>query len=266
MKWKKHVNKICNNFDKRPDVKAGLFNLIFIFNPANIAITSLFCYNKPNNKLKYLLIFYHNFMFTLSILPYNQSALEPHMSAQTLSFHYGKHHQAYVDNLNKLVAGADLEKKTLVEIIVKVANQPDKAAIFNNAAQVYNHDFFWQCLRPAAKKMAPSEKLIAALTTAFGSLDNFYAEFKTAALGQFGSGWVWLVKEDKNEDKNVAVSALKIMKTANADNPVAHGLQPLFGLDVWEHSYYLDYQNRRGDFVDAVLKNLINWEFVEANL
>jgi Fe-Mn family superoxide dismutase len=196
-------------------------------------------------------------MFTLPILPYDQAALEPYMSAQTLSFHYGKHHQTYIDNLNKLIAGTDLEKESLENIIIKTAGQAEKIAIFNNAAQHYNHSFFWQCLRPVAQKMEPSEKLAAALTASFGSLDNFYAEFKTAALGQFGSGWVWLVKDGES---------LKIMKTANADTPIAHNLKPLFVLDVWEHAYYLDYQNRRADFAEAVLKNLVNWELIEKNL
>jgi Fe-Mn family superoxide dismutase len=196
-------------------------------------------------------------MFTLPVLPYDQAALEPQISAKTISFHYGKHHQTYIDNLNKLITGTDLENESLESIIVKTAGQADKIAIFNNAAQHYNHSFFWQCLRPVAQKMEPSEKLVAALTASFGSLDNFYAEFKTAALGQFGSGWVWLVKDGES---------LKIMKTANADTPIAHNLKPLFVLDVWEHAYYLDYQNRRADFAEAILKNLINWEFIEKNL
>lgn len=196
-------------------------------------------------------------MFILPILPYDQAALEPQISAKTLSFHYGKHHQTYIDNLNKLITGTDLENESLENIIIKTAGQADKMAIFNNAAQHYNHSFFWQCLSPVAQKMEPSEKLVAALTASFGSLDNFYAEFKAAALGQFGSGWAWLVKDGEN---------LKIMKTANADTPIAHNLQPLFVLDVWEHAYYLDYQNRRADFAEAVLKNLVNWEFIEKNL
>jgi len=196
-------------------------------------------------------------MFTLIKLPYDQAALEPHISAQTMGFHYGKHHQAYVDTLNKLIAGTELENETLENIIMKTAGKPEQAAIFNNAAQDFNHELFWNCLRPTAAAMAPSEKVSAAINAAFGSLDNFYAEFKAAALGQFGSGWAWLATDG---------SKLQIMKTANADNPLTHGLKPLFGLDVWEHSYYLDYQNRRGDFVDAVLKNLINWDYIAKNL
>lgn len=196
-------------------------------------------------------------MFTLPILPYEKTALEPHMSAKTLEFHYGKHHQAYIDNLNKLVAGTGLEKETLEAIIVKTANDPEQAGIFNNAAQAYNHYFFWKGLRPADGIAEPEPELLALIEKSFGSLGNFYGEFKTAATGVFGSGWVWLVKDG---------DSLKIIKTANADNPLAHKLRPLWTLDVWEHAYYLDYQNRRADFIEAVLCNLINWKFIAANL
>ncbi|MFA5184075.1 MAG: superoxide dismutase [Patescibacteria group bacterium] len=196
-------------------------------------------------------------MFTLPNLPYERAALEPHMSAKTLDFHYGKHHQAYVDNLNKLLAGTELEKESLENIILKSANNAERTGIFNNAAQHFNHTFFWDCLRPAAKGSAPSEPVSAALSQSFGSLEMFYTEFKIAAASLFGSGWVWLVKDGEQ---------LKILKTANGDNPIAHGLKPVFALDVWEHSYYLDYQNRRADFVEAVLQNLINWEFVAKNI
>ncbi len=196
-------------------------------------------------------------MFTLPKLPYELAALEPHMSAKTLEFHYGKHHQAYIDNLNKLITGTDLEKETLENIIMVVANNPEKASIFNNAAQAYNHDFFWKGLRPADGMIEPAPVLLEAINKSFGSLGNFYGEFKTAATGVFGSGWVWLVKDGE---------VLKIMKTANADTPLAHNLRPLWSLDVWEHAYYLDYQNRRADFIEAVLRNLVNWEFVAANL
>lgn len=196
-------------------------------------------------------------MFTLPLLPYKQTALEPHMSAKTLEFHYGKHHQAYIDNLNKLVAGTDLEQLTLEDIIKKTVNNPEQAGVFNNAAQAYSHDFFWKALRPAAEAMAVTPELQLLIDKNFGSLDGFYSEFKTAATGVFGSGWVWLVKDGE---------ALKIMKTANADTPIAHNLKPLWALDVWEHAYYLDYQNRRADFIEAVMHNLINWKFVAANL
>jgi len=196
-------------------------------------------------------------MFTLTSLPFSHQALEPHISARTLEFHYGKHHQAYLDNLNKLISGTDLETETLENILIKTKGSLDKVAIFNNAAQVYNHDFFWKSLRPTDASLEPSANLLALITTSFSSLDNFYNEFKTIALSQFGSGWAWLVKEGES---------LKIIKTANADNPLTLGLKPLLVIDVWEHAYYLDYQNRRADYVEAVLKNLFNWEFAEANL
>ena len=195
-------------------------------------------------------------MFTLRTLPYALGALEPYMSAKTLEFHYGKHHQAYVDNLNKLIEGTEMEKMELKEIIKLTNKQEDKKAIFNNAAQVYNHNIFWDCLRPAAAKMEVPASLLELINRDFGSLENMLAEFKTAALAQFGSGWAWLVKEG---DK------LKIMKTANADTAFLYGVTPLLALDVWEHSYYLDYQNRRGDFVSAVFDNLLNWDFAAKN-
>ncbi|MFA6194441.1 MAG: superoxide dismutase [Patescibacteria group bacterium] len=196
-------------------------------------------------------------MFTLPKLPYELTALEPHVSDKTLEFHYGKHHQAYIDNLNKLITGTNLEKETLENIILAAANDPEKAGIFNNAAQAYNHDFFWKGLRPTGGLMEPAPALLEVINKNFGSLGNFYGEFKKAATSVFGSGWVWLAKDGET---------LKIMKTANADTPLAHKLQPLWVLDVWEHAYYLDYQNRRADFIEAVLCNLINWEFVAANL
>lgn len=196
-------------------------------------------------------------MFHLENLPFSLTALEPHISAKTLEFHHGKHHQAYIDNLNKLVAGTPLEKNSLEEIILATAGQAEQAAIFNNAAQAYNHAFFWNCLRPASQVMPVPAELLVAVNAAFGSWENFLGEFKSAALGQFGSGWAWLVLEG---------GELKIVKTANADTPVAHNQQPLFTIDVWEHAYYLDYQNRRGDFVSAVLENLADWEAVARRL
>lgn len=196
-------------------------------------------------------------MFNLPLLPYDKAALEPHISAKTIEFHYGKHHQAYIDNLNRLVAGTGLENETLESIIMKTASDPEKAGIFNNAAQAYNHDFFWKGLRPAGGPTEPAPKLLEEINKSFGSLGNFYAEFKAAATGLFGSGWVWLVKGD---------DGLKIIKTANAGNPLVQGLRPLWVLDVWEHAYYLDYQNRRVDFVEAVLRELMNWEAIAANI
>jgi len=196
-------------------------------------------------------------MFILPELPYSRAALEPTMSEKTLDFHYGKHHQAYTDNLNKLIAGTELEAETVENIIIKTAGNDSQVGIFNNAAQYYNHAFFWNCLRPSAQKSEPSATVVAALTKSFGSLEMFFTEFKVAAVSLFGSGWVWLAKDGET---------LKIMKTVNGDNPLAHNLKPVWGLDVWEHSYYLDYQNRRADFIAAVLANLVNYEFIEKNL
>jgi len=194
-------------------------------------------------------------MFTLPSLPFAPSALEPHISARTLEFHYGKHYQAYVDNLNKLIAGTELEAKSLEEIIIVTFNQPDKAAIFNNAAQAYNHNFYWQSLSSDSSK--PSLELVAMINTSFGTWDAFVEQFTTLALSQFGSGWAWLIMEG---------GKLKIIKTANADTPIAHGQKPLLVVDVWEHAYYLDYQNRRADYIKNILTILLNWNFAEKNL
>ena len=196
-------------------------------------------------------------MFTLPPLPYEKTVLEPYISAKTLEFHYGKHHQAYIDNLNKLIAGTDLEEDSLENIILATVKDSEQAAIFNNAAQAYNHDFFWKGLRPADGPLEPAAELLELINKSFGSLGEFYGNFKTAATGVFGSGWVWLVKDGED---------LKIIKTANADNPLVHNLRPLWVLDVWEHAYYLDYQNRRAEYIEAVLRNLINWNFIAANL
>lgn len=196
-------------------------------------------------------------MFTLKSLPYEKSALEPYISAKTLDFHYNKHHQTYIDNLNKFIIGSGLEDNTLEEIIKMTAGNKEQVAIFNNAAQVYNHDFFWRSLKESSKEMILGEKTKIMIDDSFGSLENFFSEFKAAALGQFGSGWAWLVKDG---------SSLKILKTANAQNPLTEGMLPLFVIDVWEHAYYLDYQNRRADFVEAILRNLINWNFIELSI
>lgn len=196
-------------------------------------------------------------MFTLDKLPYELSALEPVVSARTMELHYHKHHQAYVDNLNKLLTGTELENLSLIDIITKTAGQVDKQAIFNNAGQHFNHSFFWKSLRSAAGNNGPSGALEAALVQNFGSVDKFKADFKAAAGSLFGSGWVWLVKDG---------SELQIKLMANAGNPIAHNLTPVFGLDVWEHSYYLDYQNRRLDFVSAVLDGIVDWDFVSQQI
>lgn len=192
-------------------------------------------------------------MFTLSQfpLPYAQNALAPYISAETLNYHHGKHVATYIKNLNELIAGTDYADMPLDGIVKATVGKEQK--IFNNAAQVYNHDFFFNCLRPADKKM----DVPAALADAFGGADNLRDKFKAAALSVFGSGWAWIVR-DGNE--------YKIITTANADTPIAHGMTPLFTIDVWEHAYYLDYQNRRADFIDAVWDNLANWEFVSKNM
>ncbi len=192
----------------------------------------------------------------LPALPYAMDALAPVISSETLSFHYGKHHKAYVDNLNKLVAGTDLADTPLETLIAAVAGKPDKAGMFNNAAQIWNHTFFWNSLRPGGGG-APTGAVAPAINAAFGSFDNFKKEFANAAMTQFGSGWAWLVAER---------GALRIMKTPNADTPLTTGQTALLTIDVWEHAYYLDYQNRRADFVAAVIDKLLNWEFANANL
>ena len=194
--------------------------------------------------------------FELPSLPYPEAALEPYYSARTFSFHHGKHHKAYVDNLNKLIAGTDLEGKSLKEIIMAAAKDPARTGIFNNAAQIWNHTFFWSCMTPSGGGR-PAGKLARLIDEAFGSYEKFAEQFKATAVGRFGSGWGWLVLDN---------GALKIVSTTNADNPMTQNQVPLLTVDVWEHAYYLDYQNRRPDFVQAFLDNLVNWDFVAANL
>jgi Fe-Mn family superoxide dismutase len=189
-------------------------------------------------------------------LPYAKEALAPYISANTLDFHYGKHHKAYVDNLNKLIEGTELAGKSLEEIIKIAVKDSSKTGIFNNAAQVWNHSFYWQCLKKGGGG-APAGAIAAKINAAWGSFDKFAEELKNAGMTQFGSGWAWLILEG---------GQLKITKTANADTPIAHGQKPLLTIDVWEHAYYLDYQNRRPDYLAAVIQNLINWDFVNSNL
>ncbi|MBL0941917.1 MAG: superoxide dismutase [Alphaproteobacteria bacterium] len=193
--------------------------------------------------------------FKLPELPYDLSALEPHISARTLEFHYGKHHQGYVTKLNELVQGQDLENFSLEEIIKRTAGDNSKIAIFNNAAQVWNHTFYWHCMTPQGSGL-PSPAIKAKIDDSFGNLEQFKKEFKEAAMTQFGSGWAWLIADQ---------GKLKIIKTGNADLPLAHGQHALLTCDVWEHAYYLDYQNRRMDYVDIFMNQLINWDFVEQN-
>ena len=195
--------------------------------------------------------------FELPPLPYDKTALAPFISAQTLDFHHGKHHNAYVTNLNNLIKDTDLAAKSLDEIIMIAAKDlPAKQGIFNNAAQVWNHTFFWSCMKQDGGG-SPTGPLLARIEADFGSYEKFAEEFKNAAVTQFGSGWAWLVEDD---------GKLKITKTANADLPMAHGLKALLTVDVWEHAYYLDYQNRRPDFVQTFLDKLVNWDFVAQNL
>ena len=192
----------------------------------------------------------------LPALPYAESALAPVISANTIGFHYGKHHKGYIDNLNKLVAGTEFAGLTLEKIIVKAAGDAKNAAIFNNAAQAWNHTFYWRSLTPNGGG-EPSSELKKKIEASFGTLDALKKELATAATTQFGSGWAWLALEG---DK------LKVVKTGNADTPLAKGVKPLLTIDVWEHAYYLDYQNRRTDYVAAVIDKLINWSFAVDNL
>ncbi len=192
--------------------------------------------------------------FTLSPLPYGENALESVISAKTMSFHYGKHHKAYVDKLNQLVVNTRFASMPLDEVVRESAKSSADTAIFNNAAQAWNHTFFWACLTP--KGGAPSGKIKADIDRDFGSVENFTKQFAEAGVGQFGSGWVWLVGDG---------SKLKIEKTGNADTPMAHGKRCILTIDVWEHAYYLDYQNRRPDFLKAVAEKLLNWDFALQN-
>lgn len=195
--------------------------------------------------------------FELPALPYAKDALEPHMSANTFSFHHEKHHNTYVVNLNGLVEGTDLEGKSLEEIVSATAGNPDKAGVFNNAAQVWNHTFFWHSMKPNGGG-APTGDLAAKIDADFGSFDAFKDAFKAAGATQFGSGWAWLVVGDGGK--------LEVVKTPNAETPLTAGKTPLLTCDVWEHAYYLDYQNRRPDFLAAFLDNLANWDFAAENL
>ncbi len=192
----------------------------------------------------------------LPALPYADTALQPVITAQMIGFHYGKHHKGYVDNLNKLITATEYADLPLEKIITGTSGQPDKAAIFNNAAQIWNHTFYWNSLSPKGGGEPPAA-LKQKIEAAFGSVDACKKEFASAAVGQFGSGWAWLVLDG---DK------LKVVKTGNADTPLTTGVKPLLTIDVWEHAYYLEYQNRRADYVNAVLDKLINWEFAAQNM
>jgi superoxide dismutase, Fe-Mn family len=193
---------------------------------------------------------------TLPALPYPQNALDPVISANTLGFHYGKHHKTYVDTLNKLIAGTEFADMPLEQIVKATSGKADRAAIFNNAAQAWNHTFYWRSMKPQGGGEPPAavKRLVE---SSFGSVEACKKELATAAVGQFGSGWAWLVLDG---------GKLKVVKTGNAETPLTGGSKPLLTLDVWEHAYYLDYQNRRVDYVNAVLEKLLNWEFAAENL
>jgi len=192
---------------------------------------------------------------TLPPLPYAEDALEPVISARTLSFHYGKHHQGYVNNLNKLIADTDWAGLDLETIVLKSAKASGKQAVFNNAAQVWNHTFYWKSLRPNGGGEPPAN-LKQKIEDSFGSFEACNKELTTAALAQFGSGWAWLVRDG---------GKLKVVKTANAETPLTEGMKPLLTIDVWEHAYYLDYQNRRAAYLEALMDKLINWQFAAEN-
>ncbi|HET9904817.1 MAG TPA: superoxide dismutase [Xanthobacteraceae bacterium] len=189
--------------------------------------------------------------FELPPLPYAEDALEPVISARTMQFHHGKHHKKYVDTLNELTAGKPLGEKSLTEVIQETAKNDEQRKIFNNAAQVWNHTFFWNCMKPGGGG-APTGELARRIDKDFGGFDQFKKEFATVAVNQFGSGWAWLVDDN---------GRLKAISTPNAVPPMIQGQKALLTCDVWEHAYYLDYQNRRPDFVQAFLDNLVNWDF-----
>ncbi|MEH2182364.1 superoxide dismutase [Nostoc sp.] len=190
-------------------------------------------------------------------LPFEKDALESYgMKAETLEYHYGKHHKAYVDNLNKLTEGTELADKSLEEVIKVSFKDSSKAGIFNNAAQVWNHTFFWNSLKPQGGG-TPTGELAAKIDKDFGGFDKFKEEFSNAAATQFGSGWSWLIDDG---------GTLKVIKTPNAENPLAHGQKALLTLDVWEHAYYIDFKNARPAFIKNFLDNLANWDFAAENL
>lgn len=193
-------------------------------------------------------------MFTLAEfpLPYATDALAPYISQETIETHHGKHVAGYIDNLNKLIANTPYESVSLMDIIQESAGKSDEQKIFNNAAQIYNHDFFFHGMCPQCATQVPNE-----IIEQFGSAENFKKQFKDAATSVFGSGYTWLVRDG---------DALRIINTANADTPIAHNMKPILNLDVWEHAYYLDYKNKRADFIDSFLDNLVNWNFVAENL
>jgi len=193
--------------------------------------------------------------YTQPALPYAENALAPHISAETIGFHYGKHHATYISKYNGMVAGTPFDDQTIEDVIVATANDPEKAGLFNNGAQAWNHSFYWNSLSPDGGG-APGGQIGEKINADFGGYDKFREELANAAATQFGSGWAWLVL-DKGQ--------LKIVKTANAQTPLTNGMFPILTIDVWEHAYYLDYQNRRPDYVSAVIGELLNWDFAASN-
>tara|TARA_B110000259_G_scaffold145630_1_gene164050 strand:+ start:20365 stop:20961 length:597 start_codon:yes stop_codon:yes gene_type:complete len=193
---------------------------------------------------------------TLPNLPYDKKDLEPFISENTLNFHYGKHHQSYVTNLNKLIEGTELEEKSLEEII-EISRKNNQAGIFNNSAQIWNHTFYWHSMKKNGGGKVTG-KLLTKIEKDFGSFEKFVEEFKIAGATQFGSGWAWLVADEDGK--------LKVIKTLNAETPLGTNLKPLITMDVWEHAYYLDFQNARPKYIETFLNNLVNWDFALENL
>ena len=194
--------------------------------------------------------------FQLPKLDYSKSSLSPHMSEETLDLHHGKHHQTYITNLNNLIKNSGLENSSLEEIVKKTSVDSSKIGIFNNAGQHWNHILFWKCMKPKGGGALPG-KLEKRINSDFGGVDKFKEQFIQAGVTQFGSGWAWLAI-DKGK--------LVVTKTANASNPLVNNMKPILGCDVWEHSYYVDYRNRRPDYLKSFIENLVNWEFVESQL
>ena len=197
-----------------------------------------------------------NFPFILPNLPYTKDALAPHLTPETIDYHHGKHHNTYVTNLNNLLENHALRGKSLEEVILASIGKVEMAGIFNNAAQIWNHTFYWHSMKQNGGGK-PEGRLLATIEEDFGSFDEFVTQFKQAGATQFGSGWAWLVSDN---------SKLKVMKTANADIPFADNIKPLMTCDVWEHAYYIDFRNRRPDYISIFLNHLVNWDFVEKNL
>lgn len=194
--------------------------------------------------------------YALPDLPYEYTALEPYISKNTLEFHHDKHHAAYVKKFNDAVKGTELDSKSIEDAIKVLGNDTSKVGIFNNAAQAWNHSFYWNCMKPNGGG-TPTGELAKKIDADFGSFEKFVEAFKNAGATQFGSGWAWLVVDS---------GSLKVSKTLNADNPLISNQTPLLTMDVWEHAYYLDYQNKRPEYIDTFLSKLVNWDFVAKNL